>query len=74
VHNGPGRLEKGLTFAQNRLSWEIETLEHPEHDLPRLARNQGRFAELLIVDEADRLKTPTPWNSSVTGTTAPAAD
>lgn len=59
VHNSPGRLDKELAFIQDRLSWAIETLEHPEHDPPALTRNQGRFAELLIVDEADRLKTPT---------------
>jgi DNA transposition AAA+ family ATPase len=59
VHNSPGRLEKELAFIQDRLSWAIETLEHPDHDPPMLSRNQGRYAELLIVDEADRLKTPT---------------
>ncbi|MER7418920.1 AAA family ATPase [Micromonospora peucetia] len=59
VHNGPGRLEKELAFIQDRLSWAIETLEHPEHDPPVLSGNQGRYAELLIVDEAGRLKTPT---------------
>ena len=50
----------------------IETLEHHEHDPPALSRNQGRYAELLIVDEADRLKTPT-WSNCATGTTAPAS-
>ncbi|MBM0236158.1 AAA family ATPase [Micromonospora sp. ATA32] len=59
VHNSPGRLEKELAFIQDRLSWAIETLEHPEHNPPTLSGNQGRYAELLIVDEADRLKTPT---------------
>jgi DNA transposition AAA+ family ATPase len=59
VHNSPGRLEKELAFIQDRLSWAIETLEHPEHDPPAPARSQGRYAELLIVDEADRLKTAT---------------
>jgi DNA transposition AAA+ family ATPase len=58
VHNSPGRLDKEVAFIQDRLSWAIEVLEHPEHDPPVLSRNQGRYAELLIVDEADRLKTP----------------
>jgi DNA transposition AAA+ family ATPase/pimeloyl-ACP methyl ester carboxylesterase len=59
VHNSPGRLDKELAFVQDRLSWAIQTLEHPEHEPPDLTRHQGRYAELLIVDEADRLKTPT---------------
>jgi DNA transposition AAA+ family ATPase len=59
VHNSPGRLEKELAFIQDRLSWAVQTLEHPENDPAALSRQQGRFAELLLVDEADRLKTPT---------------
>jgi len=59
VHNSPGRLDKELAFVQDRLSWAIQTLEHPEHEPPDLTRHQGRYAELLIVDEADQLKTPT---------------
>ncbi|ROP21226.1 AAA family ATPase [Couchioplanes caeruleus] len=59
VHNSPSRLEKELAFVQDRVSWMVQTLEHPEHDPPALSRHQGRFAELLLVDEADRLKTPT---------------
>jgi DNA polymerase III delta prime subunit len=59
VHNSPGRLDKELAHIQDRLSWMVQTLEHPEHDPPLLSRNQDRFAELLLVDEADRLKTPT---------------
>ena len=59
VHNSPGRLERELSAIQNRLSWGIEILQHPQHDPPFLVGRQGRFAELLIVDEADRLKTAT---------------
>jgi DNA transposition AAA+ family ATPase len=59
VHNSPGRLEKELAHIQDRVSWMVQTLEHPDHDPPALSRHQGRFAELLLVDEADRLKTPT---------------
>jgi hypothetical protein len=71
VHNSPGRLEKELAFIQDRVSWMVQTLEHPEHDPPMLSRHQGRFAELLLVDEATGSRPP-PWNSCVTGTTAPA--
>jgi DNA transposition AAA+ family ATPase len=59
VHNSPGRLDKELAFVQDRVSWMIETLEHPEHKPASPTRNQGRLAELLVVDEADRLKTAT---------------
>jgi DNA transposition AAA+ family ATPase len=59
VHNSPGRLDKELAFIQDRVSWMIQTLEHPEHDPPMLSHQQGRFAKLLLVDEADRLKTAT---------------
>lgn len=59
VHNGPGTLEKELAFIQDRLSWAVEMLEHPDHGPKELTCNQGRYAELLIIDEADRLKTPT---------------
>ncbi|SQD97374.1 hypothetical protein FMEAI12_4020103 [Parafrankia sp. Ea1.12] len=56
VHNSPGRLDKDLAFIQDRLSWMIQTLEHPDH-APQIP--SGRYAELLLVDEADRLKTAT---------------
>ncbi|GAB1639619.1 AAA family ATPase [Krasilnikovia sp. MM14-A1259] len=59
VHNSPGRVEKDLAYIQDRVSWMVQSLEHPEHGPPLLTRHQGRFAELLIVDEADRLKTAT---------------
>ncbi|WP_255436129.1 AAA family ATPase [Salinispora sp. H7-4] len=59
VHNSPGRLEKELAHIQDRVSWMVQTLQHPDHNPPMLSRHQGRFAELLLVDEADRLKTPT---------------
>jgi DNA transposition AAA+ family ATPase len=59
VHNSPGRLDKDLAFIQDRVSWMIEILEYPGQDPPVLAHNHGRYTELLLVDEADRLKTAT---------------
>jgi hypothetical protein len=59
VHNSPGRLDKDLAHIQDRVSWMVQTLQHPEHDPGAMSRHQGRFADLLIVDEADRLKTAT---------------
>jgi DNA transposition AAA+ family ATPase len=59
VHNSPGRLDKDVAYLQDRVSWMIEILEHPNQDPPVVARNHDRYAELLLVDEADRLKTAT---------------
>jgi len=58
VHNTPRILDKEITFLHERLSWGIEwELETPK-DLAKLSKSCGPCAELLIVDEADRLKTP----------------
>jgi len=59
VHNSPGRPDKDVAYLQDRVSWMIEILKHPGQDPPVLAHNHDRYAELLLVDEADRLKTAT---------------
>lgn len=58
VHNTPRTVEKEVRSLHTRLSWAIETALHPERDLDQLAQSEGPYTELLIIDEADRLKTP----------------
>ena len=61
VANTPRTVEKGVTFCHTRLSWGIGLTLYPGEDLDAragLGETNGPFAELLIIDEADRLKTP----------------
>ena len=58
VHNSPRIVDKEITFLHERLSWGIEWEVQSPKDLSKLSKNCGPCAELLIVDEADRLKTP----------------
>ena len=61
VANTPRTVDKGVTFYHTRLSWGIGLTLYPGEDLDARAgfgEANGPFAELLIVDEADRLKTP----------------
>ena len=61
VANTPRTVDKGVTFFHDRLSWGIGLTQYPGEDLDALTgigEANGPFAELLIVDEADRLKTP----------------
>ncbi len=58
VYNSPRILDKEITFLHDRLSWGIEWDLHPERGIENLSRSCGPATELLIVDEADRLKTP----------------
>lgn len=58
VHNTRRLLDKEVTFLHNRLSWTIESTLHPDRDVTDLDYPCGHYAELLSVDEADRLKTP----------------
>jgi DNA transposition AAA+ family ATPase len=57
VHNTPRLLDKELRLLHEKFSWAIETTLHPEHQSAQLLQNDGAYAELIIVDEADRLKT-----------------
>ena len=61
VANTPRTVDKGVTVYHSRLSWAIALTLYPGEDLDAragLGEANGPFAELLIVDEADRLKTP----------------
>ncbi len=61
VANTPRTVEKGVTFYHTRLSWGIGLTLYPGEDVDSragLGETNGPFAELLIIDEADRLKTP----------------
>jgi DNA transposition AAA+ family ATPase len=58
VHNTPRILDKEITFLHERLSWGIEWEIQTPKDFANLSKSCGPCAELLIVDEADRLKTP----------------
>ncbi|MET7718917.1 AAA family ATPase [Streptomyces sp. NPDC005407] len=58
VHNSPRTVDKDLSYWHDRVSWAVEGLLHPERDPVRFDQNCGRYAELVIVDEADRLTTP----------------
>lgn len=59
VHNSPRIADKEITFLHERLSWGIEWELQTPKELVKLSKSCGPCAELLIVDEADRLKTPT---------------
>jgi hypothetical protein len=58
VHTTPRILDKEITFLHDRLSWGIEWDLQTPKDFATLSKSCGPCAELLIVDEADRLKTP----------------
>src|SRR5215472_9318975 len=61
VANTPRTVEKGVTLYYSRLSWAIGLTLYPGEDLDALTgfgEANGPLAELLIIDEADRLKTP----------------
>ncbi|GAA1388618.1 AAA family ATPase [Pseudonocardia kongjuensis] len=58
VHNTPRTIDKDLSWLHTRFSWAVETALHSDRRPPDLIQRNGPYAELLIVDEADRLKTP----------------
>ncbi|WP_422936715.1 AAA family ATPase [Sinomonas sp. P47F7] len=58
VHNTPRTVHQEVRSLHTRLSWAIEMTLHPDHEPERLAQSDGPYTELVIVDEADRLKTP----------------
>jgi DNA transposition AAA+ family ATPase len=58
VCNSPRLVDKEITFLHDRLSWGIEWELQIPKDFAALSKSCGPCAELLIVDEADRLKTP----------------
>jgi len=58
VHTTARIVDKEITFLHDRLSWGIEWELQTPKDFTTLSKSCGPCAELLIVDEADRLKTP----------------
>lgn len=58
VCNTPRIVDREITFLHERLSWGIEWELQTPKDFTTLSKSCGPCAELLIVDEADRLKTP----------------
>lgn len=57
VHNTPRTVDKEVRFLHDRLSWAIERTLYPDRQIADIVKPPGTFAELLIIDEADRLKT-----------------
>lgn len=57
VHNTPNTVDKEVRSLHTRLSWAIETTLYPDRS-NQLVERDGPYTELVIVDEADRLKTP----------------
>lgn len=57
IHNTPRTVDKDVCFWHDRLSWAAESHLHPDRGPATLHQLCGPYAELLIVDEADRLKT-----------------
>ena len=54
------RLDVEITHFRRLLHWTAEAATHPDADDQWLAADfDNRWTELLIVDEADRLKFPT---------------
>jgi len=57
VHNSPGVIDRDLRFWHERLSWTVEAATHPDRQPIEFDHDRYRFAELVIIDEADRLQT-----------------
>jgi DNA transposition AAA+ family ATPase len=60
VHNTPRIVDKEVRYLQDRLGWliEIELAAESGLNLADTATSGDRLVELLVVDEADRLQTP----------------
>ncbi|WP_231982947.1 AAA family ATPase [Nocardia sp. 852002-20019_SCH5090214] len=57
VHNTPRTVDQEVRSLACSLSWALETTLYPDRVLSSL-NNDGLYTELVIIDEADRLKTP----------------
>jgi DNA transposition AAA+ family ATPase len=58
VHNTPRAIEQDVRELHHALGWAIDRILHPDRDLNDLVRHRDDHTELIIVDEADRLKNP----------------
>ena len=73
VHNTPRIVDKEVRYLQDRLGWLIEfEIADNNFKLSNVGTSGQRLVELLIVDEADRLKTRASSSCAIT-TTAPAS-
>lgn len=57
VASSVGRLEKEVRHACSTLSWVVEDMEYEVHGITHDLLKRTDYTRLLIVDEADRLKT-----------------
>ncbi len=57
VHNTPLIVEKNVRSLHARLSWAIDATIHPDRPHEQADLSDVTHTELIIVDEADRLKT-----------------
>jgi type II secretory pathway predicted ATPase ExeA len=58
VHNTPRAIEQDVRELHHALSWAIDRTLDPDRDLNDLVRQRNDHTELIIVDEADRLRNP----------------
>jgi DNA transposition AAA+ family ATPase len=58
VHNTPRAIEQDVRQLHHALGWAIDRILNPDRDLNDLVRQRDDHTELIIVDEADRLKNP----------------
>lgn len=58
VHNTPRAIEQDVRELHHALGWAIDRILHPDRDLNDLVRHRDDHTELIIIDEADRLKNP----------------
>ncbi|MCW2943164.1 MAG: hypothetical protein JWN00_6149 [Actinomycetia bacterium] len=57
VHNTPHNLDKEISYLCDRLGWNVEIMLNPGRGIDEHGMlNSSTHAELLIVDEADRLR------------------
>jgi DNA transposition AAA+ family ATPase len=59
VHNTPRTIKQEVRHLHNMLSWAIDTIQYSERSPKELIHIRGEInTELIIVDEAGRLKNP----------------
>jgi DNA transposition AAA+ family ATPase len=58
VHNTPRSIEHDVRELHHALGWAIERNADPDRSLDDLISGHDDHTELIIIDEADRLKTP----------------
>ncbi|MEV4891740.1 AAA family ATPase [Nonomuraea sp. NPDC055795] len=56
VHNTPQHLDKEISYLCDKLGWNVELMLNPGRGVDQNGRLNTSHAELLLVDEADRLR------------------